>query len=179
MEKEIKAKATKMRFLAEFLGAMSITIIDAAKATGMSRMTVARWLKPTYDDAPISSLETLFNAYGYTMTIKLSNKDTALLPQEQPQPSSTRGRHQAVRLSFLAQMMDMCGITSKDLADKLGLYYTSVDHMFRADNAMMSRIFQIAEVCNMDIRIAVEPQDKSCSGDGSLYTTSVTIVTAR
>ena len=168
-----------MLFLEEFLSAMNITINDAASATGCSRMTVARWLKRTYDDAPLSSMLTLFEAYGYSLEFTLSRDIEKGYEEEVQWQRRNRAKFKADRLAFLTRMMLRYDISSQELAGKLNLYYTTIDHMFRANNLMISRIYRIADVCDMNVFITIKPKDLQYEEGQCYCVTNMTIVSSR
>lgn len=168
-----------MLFLEEFLSAMNITINDAASATGCSRMTVARWLKRTYDDAPLSSMLTLFEAYGYSLEFTLSRDVEGGYEEEVQWQRRNRAKFKADRLAFLTRMMLRYDISSQELAGKLNLYYTTIDHMFRANNLMISRIYRIADVCDMNVFITIKPKDMQYEEGQCYCVTNMTIVSSR
>ena len=168
-----------MLFLEEFLSAMNITINDAASATGSSRMTVARWLKRSYDDAPLSSMLTLFEAYGYSLEFTLSRDIEKGYEEEVQWQRRNRAKFKADRLAFLTRMMLRYDISSQELAGKLNLYYTTIDHMFRANNLMISRIYRIADVCDMNVFITIKPKDLQYEEGQCYCVTNMTIVSSR
>ena len=167
----------RLLFLKQFMAAMDITINDAADIVGCTRHTISRWLLPSYDDAPLSSVMSLFDGCGYELDFVLTKEHDAGLDEDIQWRRRNRAQFKADRLAFLSRMMMKYNITSHALGEKLGLYYTTVDHMFRANDMMVSRIYRIADACDMNIFITVKPAEANVYKKKKNYcTTMMTVV---
>ena len=126
-----------------------------AKEMNISRTSLVRWLKK--DDIKVSLLEKIVNHFGYNLTITLSRS-----PYEGDAPIESLDRlafkYDKGGLPFLCVAMARYGITARELAEKLGLDKTTVQHMFAANEIYLSRVFEIAKAFDLSLLIEIRPK---------------------
>lgn len=155
----------RMQFFKQFMTATGITAVDVAAAISCSPLTVRRWFNPSIDDAPLSSVTDAMAAYGYSLNIVLSRGGEEDAEREIFWRRNSKAKFKADRLTFLSEAMMRYDITTKALAEKLELHYTTVDHMFRVNDMSVSRIYRIAASLGMNVYMSVSPVDADVKGD--------------
>lgn len=169
----------RMLFLREFMSAMNINVEKVAEIVKCHYVTVAKWLTPSYDDAPLSSVMNLIDAYGYKLDFVLTRDYDAGTQYEVLWERRNRARFKADRLAFLTKMMLRYDITSAELGKKMGLHRTSIEYMFKTNDLMISRIYRIADVCDMNVFITIEPKEEPYKEKTNYCTTKMTIVSKK
>lgn len=151
---------SRLQFFRQFMIVKGIGVDDVAAACGCSPLTVKRWFTPQYDDAPLSAIMQTISASGYELSIVMVRKGEKEANKELNWRRRAKAKFKADRLLFLTQAMLSYDITSKMLAELLGLHVTTVDYMFRANDVMVSRVYRIAEVLKMNLFITVAPVEE-------------------
>lgn len=135
-----------LKFLGDFMTTLRLTTTTAAEKAGLTQVTVYYWLKK--DDAHLSSVENLINAWGYRLSFELVSPDDEIsivnieLPDEK-------------RLAFLERAM--VGVDRMELQKKLGIGTTTIYYWLTHDDIFISYIFQIAEALGKKVKINIRP----------------------
>ena len=135
-----------LKFLGDFMTTLRLTTTTAAEKAGLTQVTVYYWLKK--DDAHLSSVENLINAWGYRLSFELVSPDDEIsivnieLPNEK-------------RLAFLERAM--VGVDRMELQKKLGIGTTTIYYWLTHDDIFISYIFQIAEALGKKVKINIRP----------------------
>ena len=135
-----------LKFLGDFMMTLRLTTTTAAEKAGLTQVTVYYWLKK--DDAHLSSVENLINAWGYRLSFELVSADDEIsivnieLPDEK-------------RLAFLERAM--VGVDRMELQKKLGIGTTTIYYWLTHDDIFISYIFRIAEALGKKVKINIRP----------------------
>ena len=175
-ESEDAGIASRMQFFRQFMTAANIGTEDIGTALGCSPLTVRRWVSPSGDDAPLSSCMAAMEKFGYSLRIIMARSGEEEAEEDIFWRRNAKAKFKADRLSFLSLAMLRYDITSKALAAKMGLHYTTVDHMFRVNDMMISRIYRIADALDMSLFFFVEPlADAEANGPMQRVTVNINI----
>lgn len=143
-----KYELKNLKFLGDFMMALGLTTTTAGEKARLSQVTVYYWLKK--DDARLSSVESLINAWGYKLKMELvsvdDNEDTSIVLIERPEEK---------RLSFLERALK--GVSREELRQELGIGTTTIYYWFAHDDIFISYIFRIAEILGKKVKVTISP----------------------
>ena len=146
----------RLDFLRALLRASGITLNELADHFGVSRVTVGYWFR--IDDMHISLIRRICEYCGYDFELSLCHS-----AYEREEPVLHLGRramqYERRSLPFLCIAMARDHISSQDIADRLGICYSTVHRWFDANDMYLSRIVTVAEAFDLSIRIIVRPLD--------------------
>ena len=144
----------RLDFLRAFMNVVGTNDSDLAKKMNKSRMTVARWFQK--DDILLSNLRAIFRLFGYSIRILLSRS-----AYDDDEPIGQHGRlafkYDKGNLPFLSTAMARCGVTARELAERLHVNVSTVQHMFASNDLRLSRVIDIAMALEMSIRVEIGP----------------------
>ena len=146
----------RLDFLRALLRASGVTLNELADHFNVSRVTVGNWFK--VDDIRLSLAEEICEYCGYSLNLSLCRS-----PYEQDAPVHHLGRRamqfERRHLPFLCVAMAREHVTSQEIANRLGLYYTTVHRWFDKNDMFLSRVEEVADVLDLSVRIDVTPLD--------------------
>lgn len=135
-----------LKFLGDFMTALRLTTTTAAEKAGLTQVTVYYWLKK--DDAHLSSVERLINAWGYKLSFELVS------PGEEDSIVNIELASEK-RLSFLERAM--ANVDRAELQKRLGIGTTTIYYWLTHDDIFISYIFQIAEAMGKKVKVNIRP----------------------
>lgn len=149
-----------LRFFADFMDELNVPMSAIADAAKLSRQTIYYWLKK--DDAKLSSLLTVFDAFNYDLIIDLA--------KDRPQGAAdvdiyVRKDRGGKRLGFLKDTLKRYHISQKQLMADMGLSHATMTVWFKADDIFMSYIYRIAEQCGFSVKITICPKELGAGKD--------------
>lgn len=151
--KDGKWNVNYLRFLVDFMDEMGAGTTEVAEKLGLSRVSIYYWLRQ--DDAKISAICKVFEAYGYNIAFSLE-KDR---PTGEAQVSMNIKRPVGdKRLSFLDDALNRYRINRGELLKKLQLGATTLCYWMKADDIYMSYIYKIAEASGLVLTIDITPK---------------------
>lgn len=140
-----KYELKNLKFLGDFMTTLGITTTVAAKKAGLTQVTVYYWLKK--DDAHLSSVEHLINAWGYKLEFELISKEQ---PTSIVEIESTDNR----RLAFLEKALS--NVDREWLRQQLGIGTTTIYYWMSHDDIFISYIFKIAEALDKIVSVKIK-----------------------
>lgn len=166
----------KLKFFEDFLALNGISYEEAAARISISRPTLSHWF--AVDDTRLSLVQDVVKSAGYDFKIymtkeegrqdvpeKVDIEDIISLPSENVIPK---------RLSFLSFALKRYGIPKVELAERLGINYTTVRYWFQTDDITFGRLFDCAKVCGLSIRFEITKQiEQKKKGAGLTFTTLI------
>ena len=141
-----KYELKNLKFLGDFMTTLGLTTTVAAKKAGLTQVTVYYWLKK--DDAHLSSVEGLINAWGYKLEFELVSKEEESSMVRIETPNSRR-------LAFLERAM--ANVDREWLRQQLGIGTTTIYYWFSHDDIFISHIFRIAEILDKKVSVTIRP----------------------
>ncbi len=152
----------RLDFLRALLRASGITLNELADHFNVSRVTVGNWFK--VDDIRLSRAKEICEYCGYSFSLSICRS-----PYEQDAPVHHLGRramqYERRHLPFLCVAMAREHVTSQEIANRLGLYYTTVHRWFDKNDMFLSRVEDVADVLDSSVLIDVTPLDTPCGSD--------------
>lgn len=141
-----KYELKNLKFLGDFMTTLGITTTVAAKKADLTQVTVYYWLKK--DDAHLSSVERLINAWGYKLEFELVSKEeeNSIVRIETP---NTR------RLAFLERALS--NVDREWLRQQLEIGTTTIYYWMSHDDIFISYIYRIAEVLDKKVSVTIRP----------------------
>ena len=139
-----------LRFLGDFMTALGLTTTTAAQRAGFTQVTVYYWLKK--DNARLSSVERLINAWGYSLSFEL-------VPPEDPESIVCIEMPDQKRLSFLERAI--AGTDRADLQKRIGVGTTTIYYWLSHDDIFISHIFNVAEAIGRKVKVTIRPANKN------------------
>lgn len=137
----------RLKFLGDFMTQMGLTTTKAAEKAGLSQVGVYYWLKK--DDAHLSSVEKLFDAFGYRLVFELADTEAPAIGTPIVSFSPAGGK----RLAFLEE--DILDYGVEKLADDLGLSAAGIYYWLSQDDIFISHIYSIAEKLGKRVKVSI------------------------
>lgn len=113
------------------------------------------------DDIRLSTLFKIFNYYNYRLKIYLQPKDReqaalyrSLCVQVNKGDFNGEGEK---RMAFLRDYMSINNMTQIQIAKKLGIVHSTMINWFKVDDTMLSWVYKMAHIFDVDIYYIVEP----------------------
>lgn len=141
-----------LKFLGDFMSAKGITTTEAGEKVGKSQVSIYYWLK--HDDARLSAVEELINAYGFSLYIdfvddrKSDNRDDIIITMDYEK-----------RLSFLSVALN--SVNKDELAAFLDISPSTIYYWLYHDDIQISYIYKIAEFLGRKVKILIRPVNSS------------------
>lgn len=157
--------AKNLIFLVQFMRGSNQSIIDLANRIQKRKTTVYAMFKS--DDALLSNIERIFNAYDCNIQFGFTNK-----PKDNTNPnifidsnafvtnSSLEEKYGDKRLYFIRVAMANRGINTIELSNLIeskGYSCTkqTIQHWFNTDNIYISNLYKIADALDADLTIKI------------------------
>ena len=141
-----------LKFLTEFMRQTGLTTGDVAKAVGLLRNSVTRWLM--VDDTNLSKVIKVAEYFGYdfiiSYTVPMNEIAGTNLTIETP---VSPVKEHVKRTDFVREAMRKACITNKELAQKLGVIRNTIQLWFRKDDISIRYIYEIAEAYGWKVNI--------------------------
>lgn len=142
-----KYELKNLKFLGDFMTALRLTTTTAAQKAGLTQVSVYYWLKK--DDAHLSSVERLINAWGYDLSFDLVYpEEDSIVSIEFASPK---------RLSFLERAI--ADVDRAELQKKIGVGTTTVYYWLSHDDIFISYIFKIADALGKKVKVTIRPKN--------------------
>lgn len=138
-----------LRFLGEFMTKMGLTTTKLAEKAGLSQVSIYYWLKK--DDAHLSSVEHVLNAWGYNLRLDL----VPVADENEKVLIHIFDSSDDRRLSFLERALE--GVSREELRKKLGIGKTTIYYWLSHDDISISYITKIAEFLDKQVYIYISP----------------------
>jgi len=151
-----KVEFRRLQFLLDFMNVAGLNAVDVSKILNTSVPTVRHWFKEDVDDTRLSYVYRIAEHTGFKFDLLLTRSgkegtgdipvdinDFIRLPGEQYRPKT---------MSFLTLALRRYGLTNKDVAEAVGLSYSSIAYFFAKDDISISRILDIANSMDFCIR---------------------------
>lgn len=127
-----------LKILTDFMNRYGLTTVKLAKATGKNRMTFTQML--TKDDAKISTLQSIFAAFGCVLKITTTDNDETLNFENDEIiidgiPVKTK------QLGFIRTVLQKRGMALSDLAKLTGDSPSAMTKRFEKDDCLMSQLY--------------------------------------
>ena len=148
-----EAPVKNLKFLTEFMRQMGLGIEDVAEAAGVLTNSARRWFLT--DNMSLSKVMKVAEHFGYDIIIEYEIKETVInrtkIIIEEPRRISDVDTTK--RLSFIRVAMSRAGITTTQLAEKLGCIRGAVQKFFQTDDTSVANIYKIAEAFDWTVKI--------------------------
>lgn len=161
-QKAGKKTAVRLKFLVVFTKNLGMTDKDVAEKAGCARNSVQyMW---SVDDAMIDRIFTIVENCGYSIKFSLTSKGpqkqgAAFLKIEKLAVVAD-GEVKPARLAFLRLAMKDTGLTTREIASRLGQSENSIFYYFREDNTSMKFIYKFAEEFGYDLNVTITEKVK-------------------
>lgn len=157
-------RVRNLQCLTEFMEALGLSTGDVAKAVGLGRNAVTRWL--TVDDTYLSKVVKVAEDYGYDFQIAFEVKTPVVMNSGRTslvidKPAGVQGAVSGRRLDFVRRAMKASDLTVNELAAKMSLTRNSVQLWFRNDDITFRYIYQIADTFDWNVNIRFCLADKN------------------
>lgn len=150
----------KLQFLDDILAKTGTSKHELARMMGNSYQNICVYFQR--DDMKLSCAQSICKLFGYTIAYSFEQKGQNIKKGVQQTVAQMYGC-EGKRLEFLIVAMKVYGITSKDIAEKLGLNYTGVNRWFQVDDLAISYLYEIAECYGLKVRPVVCKQKRKTS----------------
>lgn len=136
---------TNLAVLTEFMNRYGLSTQTLGKVTGHDKTNYVIMLSK--DDAKISTLERIFDAFGCSLEINLEYPGSTLTIDTDA--VTIPGIKKLRRLAAIDTEMRRKGLTMTDMAELLGCNKINVINWFKADDCMMSSLLAMCEALNV------------------------------
>lgn len=152
----------RLRFLDDFCNTANLNYSDIAKICGLAHTSVSHWFE--VDDCRLSVCHKLIEGKGFKLTIYLTRDVNEIdskvaIDMTDMLDFDEAGRYIPKRLGFLAVAMKRYGIKRMQLAKDMQIAYTSLKAYFINDDMYVSRLFQIADLCDFSVIINISKKE--------------------
>lgn len=148
----------RLDFLTEFMTLRHIDTTDIAEKLNITRTSVYCWFRDSTDDVRLSYAARIIEDEGFTLQIQLFRNEEDLKEPFYAKASdflTDDGSIRLSRLSFLSLTLRRYGFTIKDVTSKMGVNISNWRYWLKNDDIYLSRIYQIADVCGLNIRFLI------------------------
>ena len=145
-----KWELQNLKFIGEFMEVNGLSTTMIAEKLGISRQSVYYWLKK--DDAMISNIYGLFDAYGLKIRFELKEEGTEESPMKIPGVGIAVKKP---RIGFFESFIKRKGIKREQVAEVFGVKKCTVDHWFQFDDCFFSYICRFAQLNNLEVKYTV------------------------
>lgn len=158
----------RLDFLTEFMTLRHIDTMDIAEKLNITRTSVYCWFRDSTDDVRLSYATRIIEDEGFNLQIQLFRDEKDLNEPFYAKVNdlvTENGDIRLSRLSFLSLTLRRYGITIKDVTSKMGVNTSNWRYWLRNDDIYLSRIYQLADVCGLNIRFLItqKPSDSNSS----------------
>ena len=138
-----------LKFLGDFMSAKGITTTEAGAKVGKSQVSIYYWLK--HDDARLSVVEELINAYDYNLYIEFVDEKKA----DSRHIINITNSYEK-RLSFLSAALN--SVDKEELAKFLDISSSTIYYWLYHDDIQISYIYRIADFLGKIVKINLQPK---------------------
>lgn len=123
------------------------------------------------DDMRLSQAIRILNHYHYNLFIYLEPKDPY---------NAERYRERCVHvnalkftptvssnMAFLRDFVEVNKLKLKDITDKMGVAASAIYYWYQSDDLMISKIYKLAKVFNVNLRFVIEPMETVQKGNNN------------
>lgn len=148
----------RLDFLTEFMTLRHLDTQDVADKLNITRTSVYCWFRESTDDVRLSYAIRIIEDEGFNLQIQLFREEKDL---DEPfytkvsDLSTDNGDLRLRRLSFLPLTLRKYDIKIKDVTAKMGVNISNWRYWMKNDDIFLSRIYQIADVCGLNIRFLI------------------------
>lgn len=161
----------RLDFLRFFMDSNGLTYDDVGDMIGMTKSGVCTMFSNEVDDARLSMVFALARKCGYKLDIIVTKADDK---NNRPMKVNVDNYIHLAKgyvpddLAFLSLALAKYKITKTELAKRLDIHVKSVNKFFHNQDMSVSRLLQIASVCNFDIRFEYTQLDAEAEQEQEL-----------
>lgn len=159
----------RLDFLTEFMTLRHIDTTDIAEKLNITRTSVYCWFRDSTDDVRLSYATRIIEDEGFNLQIQLFRNEEDLKEPFYAKVSdflTDDGDIRLSRLSFLSLTLRRYGFTIKDVTSRMGVNISNWRYWLKNDDIYLSRIYQLADVCGLNIRFLITQKPFSGSIGG-------------
>ena len=159
----------RLDFLTEFMTLRHIDTTDIAEKLNITRTSVYCWFRDSTDDVRLSYAARIIEDEGFNLQIQLFRNEEDLKEPFYAKASdflTDNGDIRLSRLSFLSLTLRRYGLTIKDVTSRMGVNISNWRYWLKNDDIYLSRIYQLADVCGLNIRFLITQKPSSGSIGG-------------
>lgn len=152
----------RLDFLTEFMTLRHLDTQDIADKLNITRTSVYCWFRESTDDVRLSYAIRIIEDEGFLLQIQLFREEKDLnepFYTKVSDLSTENGDLRLRRLSFLPLTLRKYDIKIKDVTAKMGVNVSNWRYWMKNDDIFLSRIYQIADVCDLNIRFLITQKD--------------------
>lgn len=149
----------RLQFIADLAGLRGVGYDELAAKLGVSRPVIYSAIKE--DDMNLSRAEAICQILDSNLSFKLfaPGEDVDVTVGGKDIRHNGDGSFKVKRLAFLSAYLDAKGISRVELANRMGLGWSTVATWFRKDDIKISRLFQIADSLGFSVRVDLKVND--------------------
>lgn len=141
----------RLQFLYEIREKLHVRPHKFAHTVGKSPQNIHTTLKR--DDMDLSKAQEWAGKFGFTLSFRFAASDTQVQETKNVVKliNQIYKNKSITRLGFLQIAFNAFGIDRQELANQLGIHYSTVNRWFKVDDIKISYLYKITELYNLEL----------------------------